>query len=193
VEKINSSDLTRVSIERLLKRYGTGKRRARMEPIYWDVLNEAEHLCEPAALHAEFQLVELPELSEWLTSETTSVVLALCTLGPLIQQRIEEISQNDLVSAVILDEITLAWVTAITRQIHGSIRSQAQKRRLKAGPAYRPGLGRWPLETQHTVFTHLAAETIGVTLNDYLVMAPRQSTSLIIPLFDRNQSSRHKD
>ena len=185
-----SSDLPSVSIERLLKRYGSGKRRARLEPIYQAALNEAEHFSEPAALHAEFQLLELPELSEWLTAETTFIVLALCTLGPHIQHRIEEISQKDLISAVILDEITLAWVTAITRQIHRSIRSQARERRLKAGPAYRPGLGRWPLEAQHTIFTHLPAETIGVTLNDHLLMTPRQSTSLIIPLFNRNQSSR---
>ena len=137
------------------------------------------------SLYDEYPVDSLPELSPLLSEETTAVVLALCTLGPGVQMRIEELSQSDLLAAVVIDELTLAWVTAITRQIHGSIRSEVQARGLKAGPAFRPGLGRWPLGTQHTVFSRLPAQIIEVSLTEDLVMMPRQSTSLIIPLYDR--------
>ena len=157
-----------------------------MEPIYRAVLSETVCISEPVALYDEFQREELPDLFRWLSLETTSVVLALCTLGHCLQPHIDNISQNDMVSAAVFDEISLSCITAIARQIHSSIRLEAQKVGLKAGPAYRPGLGRWPLETQHIIFARLPAYIIAVTLNEQLVMTPRQSTSLIIPILDRN-------
>lgn len=179
--------MPQLSLESLLKRYGNGRRRERMAPIYQAMLAEAERLSAPAAIYDEFSLAELSELSEWMPPDTISVVLALCTLGPALETRQHQLSHNDLALAVVLDEIALAYVTALTRQIHGSIRSQMQTRALKAGPAYRPGLGRWPLEAQNTVFAHLPAAMIGVTLNDRLLMTPIKSTSLIIPILDRRQ------
>lgn len=185
MEKISPETIGRISIEPLLKRYGSGKRRERMVPIYQDMLAEVEDHALPEAIYEEFPRDILSELSPWLSEDTTAVVLALCTLGPGMQDRINELAQDDMLAAVVIDELTLAWVTAITRQIHGSVRHQAQERGLKAGPAFRPGLGRWPLETQRTVFNWLPAQEIGVALTDDLVMMPRQSTSLIIPLYDR--------
>jgi hypothetical protein len=54
-----------------------------------------------------------------------------------------------------------------------------------AGPAYRPGIGRWPLTAQYAIFDLLPAPRIHVSLNDVAVMSPKMSTSLIIPIFDR--------
>jgi hypothetical protein len=186
MDRINPETINSISLERLLKRYGSGKRRERMEPIYRAMLAEVEDLSTPEAIYEEYPLDALAELSPWLYEDTAAVVLGLCTLGPKLQLRINELSSKDMLSIVVMDELTLAWITAITRQLHGLIRLEAQGRGLKAGPAYRPGLGRWPLEVQQTVFSKLPAEAIGVMLTDDLVMLPRQSTSLIIPLYDRN-------
>jgi len=186
MNRINPETINNISLERLLKRYGSGKRRERMEPVYQAMLAEVEDLSAPEAMYEEFPLEALVELSPWLYEDTTAVVLGLCTLGPGVQMRINELTRKDMLSVVVMDELTLAWITAITRQVHGMVRSETEARGLKAGPAYRPGLGRWPLEAQRTVFSKLPTEFIGVTLTDDLVMLPRQSTSLIIPLFDRN-------
>ncbi|MFL7839292.1 MAG: hypothetical protein ACK2T4_02665 [Candidatus Promineifilaceae bacterium] len=158
-----------------------------MEPVYQAMLVEVENLAAPEAIYEEFPIEVLAELSPWLNEDTSAVVLAVCTLGPGVQIRINELIRSDMLSVVVIDELTLTWVTAITRQIHGMVRSAAQERGLKAGPAYRPGLGRWPLGVQRAVFSHLPAQAIGVNLTDDMVMLPRQSTSLIIPLYDRNQ------
>jgi hypothetical protein len=186
MERIDPPTIGKISIERLLRRYGSGKRRERMEPIYEAMLSGVEDLASPEAIYDEFSLEVLSDLSPWLYQDTIAVTLGLCTLGPAVQLRINQLIREDMLSVVVMDEITLAWVTAITRQMHRMIRSAAEERGLKAGPAYRPGLGRWPLETQRIVFSHLPTQAIGVTLSEDLVMLPRQSTSLIIPLYDRH-------
>jgi hypothetical protein len=180
-------DFPDLSVETFLKRYGDGKRRAKMEPVYQDMLDEARRLSRPQAMHGEFSLAEVTDLTGWLAPDTVSVVLGLCTLGQPIAAHIYDFSKNDMVSAVVLYEITLKVITALTLDVHASIRTRMQARGLKAGPAYRPGLGRWPLETQGTVFACLPAQQIGVTLNEHLIMAPTKSTSMIIPILDRNQ------
>lgn len=185
MEIISPETIGRMALEPLLKRYGSGKRRERMVPVYQAMLAEVEDHSVPQAIYEEFPRDVLPELSPWLAEDTITVVLALCTLGPGVQLQINKLNQEDMLAAVVIDELTLAWITAITRQIHSSVRREAQERGLKAGPAFRPGLGRWPLETQRTVFRWLSAQAIGVALTDDLVMTPRQSTSLIIPLYDR--------
>jgi hypothetical protein len=185
---VSESALPSVSVETLLKRYKVEKRRKKWEPFYQRLLADADQLCTPAYLYDVFSVAELPELFRWLPGDTAAVALALCTLGDQIEGRIRDVAQHNLVSAVILEEIALALITAFTRQIHASIGNYACARGLKTGPAYRPGVGRWPLETQGTVFVRLPARDIGVTLNEQLWMTPAKSTSLIIPLLDRNQS-----
>lgn len=188
--KITGFYCPQLSLDSLLKRYENKRRLEKLEPIYRATLAEAESLSEPVAMYEEFPLAEVPELSEWLLPETISVVLALCTFGLRLEARIKELSQDDLVTAVVLDEIALAYVTAVARLLPDTIRKQAQERGLKAGPAYQPGLGRWSLETQSTIFAHLPADAIGVTLNAHMLMTPIKTTSLIIPLIDRKNNGR---
>ena len=163
-----------------------------MTPFYTTLLNIAEQLSEPVALHDEFVVADMVEITEWLRDHTQSVVLALCSLGADIDSHLQQLSQDDIVSATILNEIALAWIVAITKEIHGEIRHAAQARGLKAGPAYRPGVGRWPLEIQQIVFSHLPTDRIGVTLSEEFVMMPALSTSLIIPIMNLPQERGNK-
>jgi hypothetical protein len=186
MQRIKPESIDRISIEPLLKRYASGRRREKMEPVYQAMLEEVENLSVPRAIYNEFPAVELPELLPWLSNDTVALTLAICTLGSDLQKQLNEQTKSDMLAAVVIDELTLAWITAITRQIHSLVRSEALERGLKAGPAFRPGLGRWPIETQRTVFSRLPTQEIGVVLTDDLVMLPRQSTSLIIPIYKRN-------
>ncbi|MDX1414978.1 MAG: hypothetical protein R3293_12355 [Candidatus Promineifilaceae bacterium] len=185
MEVMLADEFAPVTIERLLKRYGPGRRRTRMEPIYRAVLAEAEPIGQPVAIYEEIELRQVPELLPWLPAETTYLFLALCSLGYPLQEHFVHLAQDDILSAAVLDEITLTWVTALTRQVHGKIRAQVGQLGLKAGAAYRPGVGRWPLAAQNVVFAHLPADAIAVTIDENLVMSPRHSTSLIIPVLDR--------
>jgi hypothetical protein len=171
-----------LTAESFLKRYKTERRRKKMAPYYQAIIAEVDKLSDPIAIYQEFPLERLAELATWTRPYTCAITLGLCTLGAELETWSQELVHDDLLSAVILEEITLAWIVAITREIHSIIRRAGQERGLIVGPAYRPGVGRWPLETQNIVFAHLPANEIGVTLNEYLQMSPRKSTSLIMPM-----------
>ena len=172
----------------LLKRYPSERRRNRMHPHYEAMLAEMNQLAQPCAIVQAFSLDKVPELQSLFSEETVSVVLALCTLGTAVDTCYTQLSQNDIVQATIFDEIGLTWVVAATREVHGQVRQDVAQRGLKAGPAYRPGIGRWPLTSQHIIFNLLPTHLINVTLSEYAVMTPKMSTSLIIPILDRRQT-----
>ncbi len=180
-------EFPRLDVEKLIKRYKSEKAKNRWRSIYQDLLNDAEHLAEPAALCQEFILDEVSELHDWLPVQSTSVVLGVTTLGRPLDDHVNGLVSSDLISAVILNEITLAMINEMTRGLHRSIRSETLTRGLKAGAPYRPGVGRWPLSAQEVVFQHIPAQQIGVTLDEHLVMRPIKSTSLIIPVLDKSK------
>lgn len=171
-----------LSPDYFLRRYKTERRRKKMEPYYQTMIEVLPTLSEPLAIYDEYPISSVTELSPWLRPDTVAVTLGLCSLGLHLDAWAQELVQVDLISAVILEEVALAWIVAITREIHGHIRSEGKKRGIITGPAYRPGVGRWPLDTQLSVFTRLPAERIGVSLDKNLQMRPIQSTSLIIPM-----------
>lgn len=180
--KVQQHDFPQIPLASLIKRYPEGRRRKKMRRFYENMLVEAERLAEPQTVWDEFDLAETAVLNPYHKPEITAVVLALCTFGMPLQDRIHELIVEDIVSAAVLDEVMLAAMVALTRELHSSIREKLQLRNLKAGPAYRPGVGRWPIDAQKLVFDRLSAEEIGVVLNESLTMTPVHSTSLIIPI-----------
>lgn len=183
-----TTELPRLSTEQFVERYGSGPRREWAEVVYQAMLQEAERLSHPGSLYAEYSLEEVQALVPWLPQGSLAVVLGLCTLGFEVEKRIRELFEDEAASAVVLDEICLALVSAMARQIHHTVRRRAEDDGLHAGPPFRPGLGRWPLEAQHTLFARLPAQEIGVSLDDNLVMKPAKTTSLIIPLLAERKS-----
>lgn len=171
---------------RLLRKYRTEERRQRIAPLYERMLSEAESLAEVAAVYEEFPRDELgPTFAEPLPDRTAAVVLCVCTLGQKLDKHLAELFWHDAAGATVLDEICLVMISSVAREIRESLKEGAQRRGLKVGPPYRPGLGRWPLEAQRTIFEKLPAHQIGVEMSDHLLMTPLKTTSLIIPLIDK--------
>ncbi len=168
-------------LETLLQRYAGEKRRARLEPLYRQMLEEARRHTRSRFLIEEASLERAAALAEWLPAEAGSVILGIVTLGGDMDRHLDRLSNEDPVAEFILSEIATTWVTGLALAVHRALRSELATRGLKAGPPYRPGLGRWPLETQQTIFSLLPADRIGVTLDDYMFMRPKMSISLIVP------------
>jgi hypothetical protein len=173
-------DLDReLSLDPLLHKYG--KRRARMEPMYVEMLATARGLVKPVILHRGFAPAEVPEFAEALHF-AERVVLGLCSLGGSLEDRVAHMFADEPARAVVLDEIGNAWVAGLARKLHRQIRAAAADEGLRAGPGYRPGIGHWPVELQPRIFHLLEAERHGLRLTSALMMEPRKSVSMIVPL-----------
>jgi hypothetical protein len=165
------------SLEPLLERY-RGRRPA-IQAIYQRMYEEAHRLVQAASLQQTWPAAELPLLAACLPG-AGMITLGLCTIGPVLEARVGELFENDPASAVILDEMGTLWVNGLARQMHLKIREAARKQGCQASPAYRPGIGRWPVELQDQIFCHLPAAEVGVQLLPDFIMAPQKSVSLIV-------------
>ena len=171
-----------IDIEDMLRRYKTPRRRKKMARVYEQNIAVVAEWAEPKAMVSEFAREEVAGLEAWLRPETVSVCLGLVTLGARLDEVIGARSAEDVVAGAILTEVSLAWIVALAKQVRAKAGEQIGDRSLKVGPAYRPGVGRWPLEVQDVLFDKLDTAEIGVSLDEYKIMSPDKSTSLIIPL-----------
>ena len=175
------------SLDTLLKRYGS--RRARLEPVYKRMLKEARNLATPQSFQQTFLAAELPVLAVNLPGAET-ITLGTCTLGPALQCRVSELFQEEPASAVVLDEIGTHWVLQLGNNMYQDIRTAARVAGKQASPSYRPGIGRWPLELQSELLTHLRAAEIGVRLVGDM-LEPSKSISMVVAVGLKLQRSRY--
>jgi hypothetical protein len=171
-----------LTLDPLLEKYG--RRRARMEPMYVEMLAVARPLVRPVALQRSFAPGEVPDIAEPLPF-AQRVVLGLCSLGNALEDRVALIFPEEPAKAVVLDEIGNAWVAGLARQLHRQIRAEAEAGGMRAGPGYRPGIGHWPVELQPRIVHLLDAERHGIRLTGGLMMEPRKSVSMVIPVGTR--------
>ena len=169
-------------LDPLLQKYG--KRRTRMEPMYVEMLAVARPLVAPVVLRRGFAPGEVPDFAEPLPF-AARVVLGLCSLGNALEDRVAQIFSEEPAKAVVLDEIGNAWVAGLARKLHRQIRAEAEAGGMRAGPGYRPGIGHWPVELQPRIFHLLDAERHGIRLTGGLMMEPRKSVSMIVPVGTR--------
>lgn len=183
---ILTPDLPELTLAELLQRYQNARRRRKMERVYRPMLASAQQLATPKIIYQRFEREAVAELEQWFTSETVGAFLAVCTLGAELDAYEQEIGRNDIASAAVLDEICVKLVVRLTNHLHRTLRAELAPYKLKVGPPYRPGVGKWPIETQHIVFDQLPTDQINVELTADLFMRPLKSISLIIPILDKS-------
>lgn len=110
----------------------------------------------------------------------TSLVLALCTIGPKLERRVDELMTADPLRAMALDGAGTAAVEEVSRQIKELIISRGEKNGLKAGMKAGPGQEGWPIEQQRLLFGLLPASQIGVRLTESCLMIPRKTISFVV-------------
>lgn len=158
------------------------RRRQKLEALYAVALADVERIAAPRVLRKRLSAADVPELAPWLPDQVFEVCLGLCTLGPQLDEHLGNLTNEDMSAAAALSEVALAWIVALTRDLHEKVRLEAVDAGLKTGPAYRPGLGKWPIECQKCIFERLPADQIGVKLTESLLMLPGFSTSVVIPI-----------
>lgn len=180
-------DTPEIDLEDMLRRYKTPRRRKKMTKAYSENLEVVAQFARPQAMVEEFDRGALAGLDEWFRPETEKVCLGLVTLGGELDNEINRISADDVLASAILNEVALAWIVELAKQVRNKAADGIGDRPLKVGPGYRPGVGRWPLaQVQDVLFAKLNTAEIGVSLDEHKIMWPNKSTSLIVPLRTRS-------
>jgi hypothetical protein len=109
------------------------------------------------------------------------VVIALCTIGEALEQRVSALFARDPTSALALDGLGSAAVEALATAACHHFESLAAAEGLQTSLPLNPGLTGWPLaDGQRQIFALLDGRQIGVTLTASSLMLPRKSTSFVL-------------
>lgn len=108
------------------------------------------------------------------------LTMAVCTIGPALEKRSDELMSASLMQALALDGAGTAAVGILTHLLAEIIRADAEKNGLKTGMKINPGQEGWPIEQQRVLFHLAPAEEIGVRLTESFLMIPRKSVSFVI-------------
>jgi hypothetical protein len=111
----------------------------------------------------------------------TDLVVAICTLGPAIDQRTTALQQaKDLMGAVLLE----AMANALLGQLRHQFLLQIQEEERDAGRftsiAMSPGESVWDLRGQQEIFALLGPAPAGVELTASMLMVPLKSVSFVM-------------
>jgi len=193
-----------------LKRY-LGYRRDKepygeLAGLLTETSKEAESLAEPAAILSTFDVQSIPEDTFLFTlfdtskvkadnghaassqaaaarekGSRTQIVLAICTIGPRLEERVSEYSESgELARALILDAAGSSLAEAVCDFANQKICEMATQKSLYASARISPGYAGWKVEEQEIIFALLPADSIGVSLTKSFMMVPRKSVSFAV-------------
>jgi hypothetical protein len=108
------------------------------------------------------------------------VALAICTIGPRLEERMKELFTSDPVRAMALDGAGIAALHQVSNAVIARIREEGEKRELGTGMRAQPGQEGWPIQQQRILFNLLPADKIGVQLSESYLMLPHKSVSFVI-------------
>ncbi|HOL16898.1 MAG TPA: vitamin B12 dependent-methionine synthase activation domain-containing protein [Bacillota bacterium] len=181
----------------ILKGQGMDPARAsdRVKDVVLEVLTEANSLVEPKAMAGKLPVLDFAH--ETLTFEggifegplvkralagATEIFLAVCTIGPKLEERMKELMASDMLKGLALDGAGTAAIRLVSQAVTNMLITAAENSGLKTGMKAQPGQEGWPIEQQRVLFSVLPAEKIGVRLTDSCLMIPRKSVSFVLPL-----------
>ncbi len=154
--------------------------RPALEVAITDALETAAELVAPRGVLG-FSHQGLPGASS--LTHTGPLVLAVGTIGPVLEERTAELAQRGEVGrSCILDAVGSAAAEAVADRLNGLICALAAATDLVPRRRASPGYGGFKLADQAAIFAALQPAEIGVTLTDRLMMVPRKSVSFVVPL-----------
>ena len=109
------------------------------------------------------------------------IALIVCTIGPLLEQRVSSFMRSDPSYALALDGFGSVAAEALGVAICSRLEEQADGHGLHTSMPLSPGMIGWPVDVgQPQIFSLLDTEQIGVTLNESAQMIPHKSMSMVL-------------
>ena len=186
---------------RLLQRYGRAVSalidRPELRQVYEVALAEARTLIRPCIAYAvhpvvrteqgrlvvgEGQALESPVVAR-LFAEASEVVLAIYTIGPLLEERAAEYqAARNYVLGFALDLVGSAAVDEVGQVAYGLIEDLARAKGLKASIPLNPGTSHWPISGNKVLAELIPAEAIGIETLESGLLRPFKSISFAVAL-----------
>lgn len=115
--------------------------------------------------------------------KSESLALFVCTAGPGISHRSEQLmQQGDILEAYLLDVVGSEIVEAAMDKIQDELEHDLSTKGLHITNRYSPGYCDWNVSEQHKLFSFFPPGFCGVTLTSSALMQPVKSVSGIIGL-----------
>lgn len=109
------------------------------------------------------------------------LLVILCTIGAELEEKISQVTSEDLVYGLALDGLGSAGVEALANAGCRRFEMEAVAAGFETSIPLSPGMLEWPVEQgQPQIFGLLQEEDIGVSLTPTSVMVPRKSLSMVI-------------
>ena len=113
----------------------------------------------------------------------SQVAVIVCTVGPALEARADEVMAGDMMYGLALDGVGSAAAEALAVAACHHFEQLVEQEGLQATIPISPGMDGWPVEEGQLQIFHLVdAAEIGVVLLPSGMMVPRKSLSMVIGL-----------
>lgn len=110
-----------------------------------------------------------------------AVGVAICTIGEPVEVRVRELFEaREFPLAVMLDSVGSAAAECLAEYVNDLLCQVAIPENLKATNRVSPGYAGWDVSEQAALFSLCPGDPIDVRLNNYCVMTPAKSISLLV-------------
>lgn len=185
-----------LDVEDVLKGQGIDPERARSGLIgsAEEVIDDISDLVEPRGIYDvltvkdfHHKTIELEggavfegPLAARALAGAEKVALAVCTIGPELEECMKHLFAEDPVRAMALDGAGVAALRKISDAVIADVREIAAEHDWGSGMRAQPGQEGWSIRQQKVVFEHLPTDDIGVRLTESYLMIPRKSVSFVM-------------
>jgi hypothetical protein len=189
-----------VDVDKVLRGMGGDPDRLRarrpqlVEIAEW-AIEEGNLLISPAVSYSQFRVETLsherlslkdkryltgPLITEHL-APAREVIPILCTLGPHLEEVISRLILEDAVRGLALDGFGNAAIEVLANHVCFLMDQKAQESGCTTTIPLSPGMLGWPVEVgQRQIFSLVDGASIGISLEESLMMRPRKSLSMVV-------------
>lgn len=164
-------------------------------PLMESVLNEAEPVLQGRVCWQQFSIVRKDSILDLGFAETGSrdlirhldgcdqIILFGATIGLPLDRLISKYSALSPARALMLQAVGTERIEGLCDIFCGMLQQKVRETGLEIRSRFSPGYGDLPLDIQKDIFRVLeCSRTIGLTLNESLIMSPSKSVTAIVGL-----------
>jgi len=115
-----------------------------------------------------------------LLSRCDHATLLATTIGPALEQLIEDLKQDDVADAYFLDVVGSWMADYMADRVDAIVQTEIHRAGYERTMRYSPGYGDWDLTVQAELLRLVGADVIGVSCTETSILQPRKSVTAVI-------------